>query len=385
MTDKISRREFLKLAGMGAAASMVMTGCGPASRYVVREQYLKMPEYTYNGQSTYYASTCRECPAGCGIIVKTYQGRAIKIEGNDQNPVNLGKTCPRGQAALQGLYNPDRIQSPVKRPGRNQSNITNLSWDDAITTVKDALTGNQPGEIAFLMGMAPDHLFDLATQITSSLGSPAPLRYSAHEIFDVRRTLVEASRLVFAKPSLPYFDLGNASVVFSFGANFLETYLSPLAFARGFAAMRLGRPTGRSILIQFEPRMSQTAAKADEWIPVKPGSEGQLALALGRLVAEGRGGSIPDALLEVDVAAAAASSGVSQDTLRRLAAMFAGSDHSLAIPGGSALGTKQWVGNCPSHPGPQRSGKQHWPTWRRFPDSLRSSASRNPGNTQFDH
>ena len=338
MTDKITRREFLKLAGMGAAASMVMTGCGPASRYVVREPYTKMPEYTYNGQSTYYASACRECPAGCGIVVQTFQGRALKIEGNGQNPVNLGKTCARGQASLQGLYNPDRIQNPVKRPGRNHSNITNLSWDDAVTTVKDALASNQPGEIAFLMGMAPDHLFDLVTEITGALGSPAPLRYSAHEVFDARRTLVEASRLVFAKPSLPYFDLGNASVVFSFGANFLETYLSPLAYSRGFAAMRQGHPTRRSVFIQFEPRMSQTAAKADEWIPVTPGSEGQVAMALGQLVAEQRGGAIPNAFLEVDVAAIASSSGVSQETLRRLATMFADADNPLAIPGGSALG-----------------------------------------------
>jgi anaerobic selenocysteine-containing dehydrogenase len=338
MTDKISRRDFIKLAGMGAAASMVMTGCGPASRYVVREQYPKMPEYTYSGQSTSYASTCRECPAGCGIVVRTFQGRAIKIEGNDQNPINLGKTCARGQAALQGLYNPDRIQNPVKRPGRNNSNITNLSWEDAITTVKDALTDNQPGEIAFLMGMAPDHLFDLVTEITSSLGSPAPLRYSAHEVFDARRTLIEASRLVFAKPGLPYFDLGNASVVFSFGANFLEAYLSPVAYARGYAVMRQGHPTKRSIFIQFEPRMSQTAAKADEWIPVAPGSEGQVAMALGRLVAEQRGGAIPAAFIQVDVAAVASSSGISQETLQRLASMFAASDQSLAIPGGFTLG-----------------------------------------------
>jgi len=338
MTDKISRRDFLKLAGMGAAASMVMTGCGPASRYVVREPYAKMPEYTYNGQSTYYASTCRECPAGCGVVVRTFQGRALKIEGNDQNPVNLGKTCARGQASLQGLYNPDRIQNPVKRPGRNNENITNLSWDDAVAIVKDALTSNQPGEIAFLMGMAPDHLFDLVTEITSVFGSPTPLRYSAYEVFDVRRTLVEASKLVFAKPSLPYFDLGNASVVFSFGANFLETYLSPVAYSRGYAVMRQGHPARRSVLIQFEPRMSQTAAKANEWIPITPGSEGQVAMALGRLVAEQRGGAIPDAFLEVDVAEAASSSGISQETLRRLATMFADSDNSLAIPGGSALG-----------------------------------------------
>ena len=114
MSEKISRRDFLKVAGVGAATLTVLTGCGPASRYVVREPYTKMPEYSYNGLSTYYASTCRECPAGCGIVVRTMQGRALKIEGNPNNPVNLGKTCSRGQAALQGLYNPDRIQHPIQ-------------------------------------------------------------------------------------------------------------------------------------------------------------------------------------------------------------------------------------------------------------------------------
>jgi len=338
MKDKISRREFLKLAGITAAASIVVTGCGPASRYVVREPYTKMPEYTYNGQSTYYASTCRECPAGCGIAVRTMQGRAIKVEGNAQNPVNLGKTCSRGQAALQGLYNPDRIQNPVKRPDRSSENASVVTWEDAITVVKDALTNNQPGEIAFLMGMAPDHLFDLVTQISTAMNSPAPTRYSAQEIFDARATLVEASRRVFTKPNLPYFDLGNAALTFSFGANFLETYLSPVSYSRGFAVMRQGHPTRRGVLIQFEPRLSQTAAKADEWIPITPGSEGQLVVALGLLVAEQRGGAIPNAFLGVDPAAIAVVSGVSEETLRRLATLFAESEHPLAIPGGSALG-----------------------------------------------
>ncbi|MDP1779970.1 MAG: twin-arginine translocation signal domain-containing protein, partial [Anaerolineales bacterium] len=66
MSKKFSRRDFLKLAGVGVATSAVLTGCGPASRYVKREPYLQMPEYNYNGQSTYYATTCRECAAGCG-------------------------------------------------------------------------------------------------------------------------------------------------------------------------------------------------------------------------------------------------------------------------------------------------------------------------------
>ncbi len=114
MSEKFSRRDFLKLAGVGAATTAILTGCGLASRYVKREPYMQMPEYTYNGQSTYYATTCRECAAGCGLVVRTMQGRAIKTEGNANNPLNLGKTCARGQATLHGLYNPNRVRGPIK-------------------------------------------------------------------------------------------------------------------------------------------------------------------------------------------------------------------------------------------------------------------------------
>jgi anaerobic selenocysteine-containing dehydrogenase len=335
MTKQISRRDFLKLAAVGAGATAVLTGCGPASRYVVRTPYTQMPEYTYNGQSTYYATTCRECPAGCGLVVRTHQGRALKVEGNQDHPVNLGKTCARGQAAIQGLYNPDRIEGPARLM---DGNLQATTWDEAIAVVRDALSANRPDEIAFLLGPAPDHLYDLVSQLTAALGGPAPLRTGAYPMFEARRTLRQASAQVLGADNLPFFDLGNADVVFSFGANFLETWLSPVAFGRGFARMRRGRTGRRGFLVQFEPRLSQTGATADEWIPVIPGSEALLAAALGRLTAEARGGLLPAAFREVDVEAAAQASGVSVETLTRLAGVFAAADHPLVLPGGAALG-----------------------------------------------
>ena len=286
MTRKISRREFIKTAGIAAAATAVLTGCGPASRYVVREPYTRMPEYTYNGQSTYYASTCRECPAGCGIIVRTEQGRALKVEGNPYHPANQGKTCARGQASLQGLYNPDRIQGPLKQETRGSQNFTNISWDDAVAVTQNSLATNKPDELAFLMGMVPDHLFDLVHELCTALDTPPPIRYGAHEIFDARLTLVKATEQLFSTNALPHFELANADVTFSFGANFLETFLSPVAYSRGFAQMRRGKTGRRGYLVQFEPHLSQTAATADEWIPIVPGAEGLVALAIGQLVAE---------------------------------------------------------------------------------------------------
>jgi anaerobic selenocysteine-containing dehydrogenase len=352
MTEKFSRRDFIKLAGVSAATTAFLTGCGKAAREVEREPYMKMPEYNYNGQSTFYATTCRECAAGCGLVVRTMQGRAIKAEGNPQHPLNLGRTCSRGQTTLQGLYNPNRVRGPIKH-GRGErlyaaasdpmtedfdDIASNMNWDEAIQAVADALKNHKPEEIAFLMGTAPDHLFDLVNNLASATGINAPVRFNASNIFESRATLSEAAENLFGAPSLPFFDIGGAQVVFSFGANFLETWLSPLSYTRGFVGLREAKTKKRGYLVQFEPRMSQTAGKADEWIGIKPGTEALVALAIGRIALETQGGALPRAFANVDPHDAASKAGVSFETLERLAVMFANSGGALAIPGGSALG-----------------------------------------------
>jgi anaerobic selenocysteine-containing dehydrogenase len=345
MDKKISRRDFLKLASVGAATTAVLTGCGPASRYVTREPYTKMPEYTYNGLSTYYATTCRECSAGCGLIVRTMQGRALKVEGNPNNPVNLGKTCARGQATLHGVYNTNRVRGPIQHSrgqalydANHKDMASNMSWDAALQTVSDALTKNQAGQIAFLTGMAPDHLFDLFVDLTKASGSAAPVRFGALGMFEARTSLMQAALETFGQSGLPFFDISNSDFVCSFGANFLETWLSPVAQTREYAQMRRGKSSQRGYFVQLESRMSQTGAKADEWIPIKPGTEALVALAIGRLVAEARNLSLPAAFANVDVMSAAAEADISIDTLNHLADLFGKAAHPLAIPGGPALG-----------------------------------------------
>lgn len=352
MSEKFSRRDFLKLAGMGAATTAVLTGCGPASRYVKREPYQQMPEYNYNGQSTYYATTCRECAAGCGLVIRTMQGRAIKTEGNANHPLNLGKTCARGQATLHGLYNPNRVRGPIKhaRGDRLYAKANdpfndnfddaepNMSWDEALQTVADALTKYKPEEIGFLMGMAPDHLFDLVTDLANATGINAPVRFGALGMFESRATLSKAAETLFGEAGMPFFDVGGAQVVLSFGANFLETWLSPVSYTRGFASLRQAETKMRGKLVQFEARMSATGGKADEWVPLRPGTEALVALAIGRLASEIRGGVMPRVFSSVDPIDVASKSGVTLEALEHIAAMFANSTGALAIPGGAALG-----------------------------------------------
>ena len=343
MSEKISRRDFLKLASVGAATTAVLTGCGPASRYVKREPYSKMPEYTYNGLSTYYATTCRECAAGCGLIVRTMQGRALKVEGNPNHPVNRGKTCARGQTTLQALYNPNRVMGPIKHKRGEalydadfQNTPANMSWEDASQVVADALKDS--AGVAFLMGTTSDHLFDLVSDLAVAIGAPLPIRFGVGSMFDGQATLSRAAEDLFGQAGLPFFDIGNADLVISFGANFLETWLSPVAFNLAYAQMRRGNPKKRGYFIQFEPRISSTAAKADEWIPIRPGTEGLVALAIGRLLAEARGGAVPQVFASVDLKTITSDAEVSQETLENIVAHIVESTNPVAIPGGSVLG-----------------------------------------------
>src|SRR5216110_2562749 len=124
----VKRREFLKVLGVSTAAT-TMLGCTQekVERLI---PYLNSPDETVPGVSNYYATTCRECAAACGIIAETRDGRVIKLEGNPAHPLNRGALCARGQSALQGLYNPDRLRVPLVRDGSAWKLIT---WDEATT------------------------------------------------------------------------------------------------------------------------------------------------------------------------------------------------------------------------------------------------------------
>ncbi len=340
MSERISRRDFMKIAGMGAAASLVLTGCGTNARFVERRPYLSMPEYTLPGVSTYYATTCVECPAGCGIIVRTVEGRALKVEGNPDHPVNKGRTCARGQAAVQGLYNPDRFTTAVQQKERGSAQYEAIEWQQAIQAVAEALGTDDPSGLSFLSGTAPDHLYDLLKILTESLGVSAPLRFTGLSMLEQRVTLASACERVYGEYCLPHFDISGAEVIFSFGANFNETWLTPVSYSLAYGDFRKGTPGRRGYLVQFEPRLSMTAANADEWIPINPGSEHLLAAALGMLVQEMRGTTKSVYYSQIDLEDVATQCGIAVEEMQRLAAIFSRAERALAIPGAGPLGYK---------------------------------------------
>ena len=140
----IDRRGFFKLVGVSGAAA-VAAGCGKTTETLL--PYVIPPENIVPGVAAWYATTCRECPAGCGVLAKGREGRVVKLEGNPDHPVNRGTLCARGQAAIQGTYDPDRVTRPRVREGESWKTLTIAEAQKLLTERLEAAKAAAPGRI----------------------------------------------------------------------------------------------------------------------------------------------------------------------------------------------------------------------------------------------
>ena len=211
----MDRRTFLKLAG----TSSLMFGAACTSRPAKNLYTLvNAPDDMVTGNSRWYASTCRECPAGCGILAKNREGRTIKLEGNPLHPINRGKLCMRGQAALQGVYNPDRLFSPmVKKNGKFETLSVPAAFDLLHTRIQKP-GGENSRRPAMVTGMVGRELLDLFSMVMDHVNAPAPLVFEpmAHE------ALRAAHETVFGIKALPAYHMEKADLIVGFGADFLK-------------------------------------------------------------------------------------------------------------------------------------------------------------------
>ena len=194
------------------------------------------------GRANWYASTCRECPAGCGVLAKNREGRVIKLEGNPLHPVNRGSLCMRGQAALQGVYNPDRLVQPQLKTADGWQPMAFYEAEALIRDKAEAAGKSGTGRIAMLTETVGQTQLDLLTTVLRHFGGEAPVVFEplAYE------ALKFAHAQMFGNPMLPSLHLDRADVLVGFGADFLETWLSPVEYARKFKAMHgfSGGPQG---------------------------------------------------------------------------------------------------------------------------------------------
>ena len=326
----LTRRKFLTLVGGSAAGAVLFQACGVPEDELFVESPVQMPEDMVTGIDNWYATLCPNCTSQEGIVVRVMEGRAKKVEGNVDYPVNQGKHGVRCEAAVQGLYHPDRISAPLVRLGaRGEGRWEEISWTDAIARLANSL--GQIGDRSSVV-LATEPVGGHLGKVVGRFASRTGVRHMPYETLD-ETNLRTSMKQVYGLDDMPDFDIGSASYLLTFGADFLSTWGSPVRYARAYGHFRQG-DRERGTHVHVEPRLSTTAASADEWVYVNPGWEGHVALAIaGVIVEKGLGDSAAAAALTdngaIDLSRYAPEriadrAGVSAERIRQIAEDFAG-------------------------------------------------------------
>ena len=287
----MDRRTFLKIAGVSGLSFAASCTSQPEKTLY---SLVQAPDDMVTGKATWYASTCRECPAGCGVLAKNREGRTIKVEGNPLHPINRGRLCMRGQAALQGIYNPDRIKTPLLKEAGKWRPVTYAEAEAILQAKAEAAVRNGKGSVRMLTEVVGESLLNLASQSLENWDSKGPVIF---EPFGYE-ALKEANSQVFGLDGLPSYKMDEADFLISFGADFLETWLSPVEYARKFKDMHGLRGQNKSLYFHVSPYQSLTGANADFWFSCNPDSEHFIALGLLREgIRHGNGRFLPEKVL----------------------------------------------------------------------------------------
>ncbi len=274
---RVSRRRFL--GGTGAGLLVASSG-GPFLNHFARSSGSQAAAV----QGQWMSTTCQGCTTWCPVQVKVVDGRAIKVRGNPHSTANHGQICPRPHLALQQVYDPDRIKVPMKRTnplkGRDQDpGFVPITWDEAMSTLADKMMELRASEESHKFSVFRgrySYLRDiLYGSVPKIFGSPNGISHSA--------ICAEAEKFgaYYTEGFWDYrdYDLENTRYVLCWGAD-------PLASNRQVphAISIWGEVRDRAEIAVIDPRLSATAAKADEWLPVMPGEDGALAVAMAHVI-----------------------------------------------------------------------------------------------------
>lgn len=271
MATKITRRDVLKVGG----ATIVAGAAVSAARETLAPPALPA------GVESKVKTTCAMCPSGCGLEVRVVDGKAVKVEGNALHPLNQGVCCLKGQTALEALYSPERIRHPrIQTGARGSGDWKEISWDEALQTVAEKLTtlrgAGVSHTVGFLFGETRGQMRAMIERFMQFYGSP-------NVIAATESPARLAMLLTQGINGLPVYDLNNARYVMTFGGNLLESNRNLIAYLASLAFMRRGRPQ-RGKLVVAHPRLGVTGVKADEWVPVRPGTYAALALGMASVI-----------------------------------------------------------------------------------------------------
>jgi MoCo/4Fe-4S cofactor protein with predicted Tat translocation signal len=276
-SDGWGRREFLKL--MGASLALSTAGCirRPVQKIV---PYNSQPEEVTLTVPNYYTSSYFDGSEVLGLLVKTREGRPIKIEGNPTHPVNLGGISSRAQASLLSLYDPERLQGPRKNlfnDKRSNKDTIPVKWEEMDDKVTAQLKGSQlkSGSVVVLTGaLSSPSTRSVVREFCEAFGGRhvtwEPL---AHE--EIRN----GQRLCYGEAVVPQYRIDKAQIIISIDADFLGTWLQPIAFTKQFSKVRRNI-SEMSRLISFDSNYSLTGANSDVRFKIKPSQQVTVVMGL---------------------------------------------------------------------------------------------------------
>ncbi|MCI0473636.1 MAG: TAT-variant-translocated molybdopterin oxidoreductase, partial [Ignavibacteria bacterium] len=280
----VSRRTFLAL--MASSAALAATACSDYRDKGAIVPYNKKPEEITVGNPNVYASTCTACPNHCGILIKTREGRPVKIDGNTDHPVNKGKICATGQANILNLYDPSRIKEPMFRTGAD--NFVPSNWADADKSVIDELKKSAAAgrEIAVISHAVTSpsfkYLFDDFVK-----AYPSAKLYSYELVSGVNKQ--SAFKKSYGKDGFPVIKWNEAKIILSVECDFLGKEGNFVEAQRLFAesrdVMKIDGEFNR--LYTVEGGFSLTGANSDYRIRLKTDAAEEFVYALLSAVESG--------------------------------------------------------------------------------------------------
>ncbi len=282
-----NRRDFLKVLGFGVGAATLAAGCDIPVKKAI--PYVVKPEQIVPGVPTYYASSYVRGGDYCAIVVKTREGRPIKIEGNKLSKVTFGGTSARVQAEVLNLYNNNRLKSPKVKKG---DKFENISWKDLDKAMMSKLTPNTRIVTNTVMSPTTKKVFGdfIAKYPNTKIVTYDPVSSAA---------ILIANEKSFGQKAIPDYKFDKADVIVSFNADFLGTWISPIEYSKKYVAKRKIKDVENPEMsrhIQVESFMSLTGSNADNRILVKPSEQGAAILYLYNEIAKASGGQTVSSL-----------------------------------------------------------------------------------------
>jgi menaquinone reductase, molybdopterin-binding-like subunit len=279
----IPRRQFIGILATAAAGAAAGFPGGRAFNDALMTA--DQPLFPPGGLERFVTSVCTACPGSCGIRVRRIGERVVRIAGNPLDPISGGRLCAKGQAAVQSLYHPDRLTAPLRRTGPRGrlSSFRPATWDEAMEEIGGTLRAvreeQRPEAVVLIRGASGDSGTRAASRFLDAYGSPNDIVFDrAGEAGAIAMMLTQGVR------AAPAPDIHGADYILNLGSEFLEASSSPVYSSRAYGDFRQTRTSGRGKLVHVDPRLSITAAAADEWIAIRPGTHATFALGVAAAI-----------------------------------------------------------------------------------------------------